>query len=92
MEVIKPSRSPQKGEPIFKRMKSEIVTIKEMSAPRVKCPLKAAEKLLLRTFKRAIPIRVAINAVGVASIRVVTIGEINPNIITPKHTRVAAVY
>ena len=89
---MKPNRSPQKGEPIFKRVTSDIVTIKDIVAPRVKCPLKATEKLRLRTFRRAMPTRVAMNAFGVANIRAVNKGDNRPKTITPMQTRIAAVY
>ena len=92
VDAMKPNRRPQKGDPILKRLKSETVTIKEMSAPRVKFPLKAILKLPLRTFKSAKPTRVAMKAFGVPRIRVVNNGDNSPNVITPMHAMIAAVY
>ena len=91
-DAMKPNRSPQNGDPILKRLKSETVTIKEISAPRVKCPLNAIVKLPLRTFKSAMPTRVAIKAFGVPRIRAVNNGDNKPNEITPMHAMIAAVY
>ncbi len=91
-DAMKPNKSPQNGAPMLKRLNSETVTINEIRAPREKCPLNAIVKLPLRTFKRAIPTRVAIKAFGVPRIRAVNSGDNSPNAITPMHAIIAAVY
>ena len=76
----------------MKSVNSDIVTIKEIIAPREKCPLKAIVKLLFKTFKTAMPTSVLMNAFGVAKMRAVNNGDNRPKPITPMHTRIAAVY
>ena len=84
LAIRKPPTSPQKGDPIFRKVKSDMVIRKDTRAPNEKCPEKAEINVFFKTINNAIPPKDAIKPGGQDDMNPVKNGEKIPNAIQSK--------
>ena len=91
MAINNPPSNPQKGDPILRKTKSDIVIRKDTSAPSEKLPEKAAINVFFKTINNAIPPREAMKPGGQEEMNPVKKGEKIPKVMQSKEKTIPLV-